>query len=151
MILAYRLMRLIEAHSDQLATRLIEKTRNSEKTAGYLDKVSPSDLRQSVLDVYRHLGQWLLGKAEADIEQRYTEIGAQRAQQGVALAELIWAILLVKENLLEFLKQEAPPELPAEVFGELEVLQRLEPFFNRAVYYAALGYERARAAQAAAD
>jgi hypothetical protein len=32
-------------------------------------------------------------------------------------------------------------ERPAEVFGELEMLQRLEQFFDRAQYYAAMGYE----------
>jgi hypothetical protein len=28
------------------------------------------------------------------------------------------------------------------VFGELEMLQLLEQFFDRAIYYAALGYEQ---------
>jgi hypothetical protein len=32
---------------------------------------------------------------------------------------------------------------PVEVFGELEMLQLLDHFFDRAIYYAAVGYEKA--------
>jgi hypothetical protein len=30
---------------------------------------------------------------------------------------------------------------PVEVYGELEMLQLLDHFFDRAIYYAAVGYE----------
>jgi hypothetical protein len=32
-----------------------------------------------------------------------------------------------------------------EVFGEFELLQLLEQFFDHAIYYASVGYERAAA------
>jgi len=35
-----------------------------------------------------------------------------------------------------------------EVFGELEMLQLLDQFFDRAIFYASLGYEKCRAAEA---
>jgi len=43
--------------------------------------VPESELTEKVYDVYRHLGDWLLGKTEADIEGRYLEVGARRAAQ----------------------------------------------------------------------
>jgi len=146
MLAAQRLVRLIETHSDGLAASLLERTRQSEKTRNYIDKVPPEDLRQRVYDIYHHLGQWLISKKESDVEQRYLEIGALRLRQGVLLSQLIWAILLVKDNLFDFLNREAAIERPSEVFGELEILQLLDQFFERAVYYAAVGYERGRAA-----
>jgi hypothetical protein len=103
-------------------------------------------LKKRVGDVYRHLGDWLLGKSEFDIEQRYEEIGTRRAHQGVPISELIWCIVLTKENLWEFLRKESIMERPTEVFGELEMLQLLDQFFDRATYYAAMGHERAQAA-----
>jgi hypothetical protein len=42
-------------------------------------------------------------------------------------------------------------ERPVEVFGELEMLQLLNHFFDRAIYYAAVGYERAVEEAASAD
>jgi len=146
MLAAQRLVRLIETHSDGLAASLLERTRQSEKTRNYIDKVPPEDLRQRVYDIYHHLGQWLITKKESDVEERYLEIGALRLRQGVLLSQLIWAILLVKDNLFDFLNREAAIERPSEVFGELEILQLLDQFFERAVYYAAVGYERGRAA-----
>ena len=147
MMLAYRLMRLIETHSDALAAGLLAKVQTSELTRAYCN-VAPEDLQQRVYEIYRHLGNWLLGKSDFDIEQRYEEIGLRRVHQGVPISELIWAIILTKENLWEFLKQECTLERPPEVFGELEMMQLLDYFFDRAIYYASVGYERALSAHA---
>jgi hypothetical protein len=145
MMLAYRLVRLIETHSDALAAGLLDKVQHSELTRTYLN-VPPEELKQRVYEIYRHLGEWLLGKSAFDIEQRYEEIGTRRAHQGVPISELVWVIILTKENLWEFLKKESLMERPAEVFGELEMLQLLDQFFDRAIYYASIGHERALAA-----
>jgi len=145
MMLAYRLVRLIETHSDALAAGLLEKVQNSELTRAYRH-VAPEELKQRVYEIYRHLGDWLLGKSAFDIEQRYEEIGTRRVHQGVPISELIWVIILTKENLWEFLKKENVMERPVEVFGELEMMQLLDQFFDRAIYYASVGYERALSA-----
>jgi hypothetical protein len=50
---------------------------------------------------------------------------------------------LTKDNLWDFIKKESVLERPVEVFGELEMLQLLEQFFDRAIYYASVGYEMA--------
>ena len=52
-----------------------------------------------------------------------------RASQRVPVSEVIWVIVLTKENLWEFIQKEAVLERPVEVFGELEMLQLLEQFF----------------------
>jgi len=145
MMLAYRLVRLIETHSDALAAGLLAKVQSSELTRAYRH-VAPEELQQRVYEVYRHLGDWLLGKSTFDIEQRYEEIGTRRAHQEVPISELIWVIVLTKENLWEFLKKESSVERPVEVFGELEILELLDQFFDRAIYYSSIGYERALAA-----
>ncbi len=145
MMLAYRLVRLIETHSDALASSLLAKVQNSELVPAYRN-VPAEELKQRVYEIYRHLGDWLLGKSEFDIEQRYEEIGTRRAHQGVPMSELTWVLILTKENLWEFLRKESVMERPSEVFGELEMLQLLDQFFDRASYYATLGHERAQAA-----
>jgi len=145
MMLAYKLVRLIEANSETLAAGLLAKVQTSELTRSYRN-VPPEDLKKRVYEIYNHLGEWLLGKGSFDIEQRYEEIGTRRVHQGVPISELIWVIILTKENLWEFLQRESLPERPAEAFGELEMLQLLDQFFDRAIYYASVGYERAMAA-----
>jgi len=145
MMLLYRLVRLIETHSQALAASLLLRVQESEHTRGYRS-VPPEELKNRVYEIYRHLGEWLMGKTEFDIEKRYLEIGERRAQQGVPFSQVAMTITLTKENLWDFLKKESIVERPVEVFGELEMLQLLEQFFDHAIFYAALGYERAVAA-----
>lgn len=147
MMLAYRLVRLIETHSNELASSLLEKVRQSPMLPDY-HNVPPEELKQRVFEIYRHLGEWLLSKSEKDIEIRYTEIGRKRAAQDVPLSQLTWTIVLTKENLWGYLKQESGLERPNEIFGELEMLQLLDQFFDRAIYYGAVGHEQYRGSTA---
>jgi hypothetical protein len=140
MMFSYRLVRLIESHADALAGGLEERVQASSQVAHFRN-IPAHELRERVYEIYRHLGEWLLGKNELDIEQRYREIGVRRAGQRVPLSEVIQAIFLTKENLWEFLKSEAVMDRTVEIMGELELLQMLEMFFDRAIYYAAVGYE----------
>jgi hypothetical protein len=124
-----------------LANGLLQRVQTAETARDYM-KVPAEELKTRVYEVYRHLGEWLLGKSEFDIENRYVEIGRRRAEQGVALSQLVWTIIQTKENLWDFLRRESVLDRPVEIFGELELLQLLEQFFERAIYYAAVGYER---------
>jgi len=143
MMILYRLVRLIETHSQELATCLLDQVQNSELTRSYHQNVPGEELKETVYEIYRHLGEWLMGKDEAQLEQRYLQIGVRRAEQRVPLSELIWVIVLTKQNLWDFIKKESILERPVEVFGELEMLQLLEQFFDRAIYHASVGYEHA--------
>ncbi len=145
MLLAYRLVKLIETHSNGLARSLHKRYIEDPKCSAYARNVPESELTQRVYEVYRHLGEWLLGKTEADVERRYLEIGAKRAEQGVPASQVVWMICLVRENLWDYLQKYAELERPAEIFGEVELLEMLDQFFNRAIYYAILGHERAMA------
>jgi hypothetical protein len=140
MMFSYRLVRLIESHADALADGLEARVGAGSQVTHFHD-IPAQELRQRDYEIYRHLGEWLLGKNELDIEQRYREIGTRRAQQKVPLSEVIQAIVLTKENLWEFLKSEALVDRTVEMLGELELLQMLEMFFDRAIYYAAVGHE----------
>jgi len=140
MMFSYRLVRLIETHANTLATGLEKKVMTSPLTSSF-HSIPPHELRERVYEIYRHLGEWLLGGNHALLEQRYREIGTRRAKQKVPLAELIQAIILTKENLWDFLKSEAVVDRAVEIMGELELLQMLERFFDQAVYFAAMGYQ----------
>jgi hypothetical protein len=142
MILTHRLVRLIERHSEELSSALVLHVSQSPALPSYRN-VPVEELHQRVSDLYQHLGDWLLGKAEVDIRKRYAELAARRYHQGVPLSELIWAILLTKENLWDFLNRESFPGFEAVVLAEHEWFRMLDKFFNHAIHYAAIGYEEA--------
>ena len=146
-MIAPKLVRLIETHSEQLARNLLQKFEASGRFPGFYKKVPPGELQQRAYEIYRNLGDWLLWKTERDVERRYTAVGARRHAQGVALSELMDAILFVKEHLWEFLKLEGLVDRPVDLFQELELFHLVDQFFDRAVHYAAVGYEQAERAR----
>ena len=148
MMMLYRLVRLIETHSQSLAACLLDRVADSYATNEYRN-VPREELRNLVHEIYSHLGDWLITKDKTDLKARYLAIGARRAYQGVPLSQLMWVIFLTKDNLWQFIKKESVLERPVEVFGELEMLELLDQFFGQASYYAAVGHERALAESSA--
>lgn len=139
-MLGMKLVRLIESHSERLSRELAEQFHASERTPGFRE-ISRDDLQRRALEVYRHLGEWLLQKTETEIANRFKAIAAHRAAEGIRVHEYAWALMLTRDHLWHFLRQQAYADNIFELYGELEVLQLLNRFFDRAVYYAILGYE----------
>jgi len=147
-MLGGHLVRLIERHADQLAEGLVRKIRSSERTPAFRH-VPEDELKNGAREVYTNLGDWLLTKTESDIEFRYAQLGQRRAAQGVPLTQFLWALMIGKEHLFAFLRREGFADGAVELYGELQLLQSLDQFFDRALYYAAVGYEQARMRKAA--
>ncbi len=145
---ALRLVRLIEDHADQLSEGLLKKLKDSEACGDLLALVPDSELKHRAYEIYRHVSDWLLTKTESEVEERYIGLGARRAQQDVPFNQMLYALQIVKEHLWEFLRQEGIFE-PQELLGEFEMLFALDRFFDRLIYFAAVGYEGARARQVA--
>jgi len=142
-MLAVKLVQLIENRIEQLSRELREKGWSSPQCSD-LRKVPENELEARTREIYRNLCDWLLDKAEAQVERRYTELGAARAQQGVAYSHFVWAVIATKEHVRAFVQREGLSDSAMELHGELELLHLLSQFFDRALYYAAVGYEQER-------
>ena len=140
-MIALRLVRLIESHSDELAAELVAKLETSSRTAD-LRKVPIEELRRRLHEILCHLSEWLLTKTRHEVEQRYFEIGERRASQGVPLSDFCWSIVLIKEHLWAFLQRQGSTRGPVEIYGEMELLRLLDQFFDRGSCYATEGYEQ---------
>ena len=139
-MVALRLVRLIESHSEELADSLVMKLHTSERTAAYR-KIPAQELRSAVLAVYQNLGEWLMSKTESDVELRYKELGSRRAMD-VPLHEFVASMLMTKEHLWSYLRREAMSDGALQLYGELDFLQSLTKFYDSAIYYASIGYEQ---------
>jgi hypothetical protein len=144
-MVANRLVRLIESHSEQLAVGLVQKLQTSERTTAYR-KIPAHELKAAVLEVYTNLGEWLMSKTEADVEIRYRDLGRRRSAQEVPLSQFISSMLMTKEQLWAFLRRESISDGALQLYGELEFLHTLANFYDRSIYYAAQGYEEKSAA-----
>ncbi len=141
---ALRLVRLIEEHAEKLSEGLIHKLKDCEACSELVTKVPAAELRHRAYEIYHNVTDWLTNKTEAEIEERYIGLGARRAHQGVPYSQMLYALQATKEQLWMFLRDEGLME-PTELIGEFDFLYSLERFFDRASYFAAVGYESARA------
>ncbi|HYL12788.1 MAG TPA: hypothetical protein VEV41_07120 [Terriglobales bacterium] len=145
-MIALRLVHLIESHSEKLSADLVRKILHNERTRDFL-RIPSGELHERSHEIYRNLSDWLVNKTEHDIEKVYRNVGARRAEQGVSLPALTWALMLTKEHLWDFLEQEEVRS-SVDLFGELQLLRLLDQFFDRAIYHATEGYQHARVAAA---
>ena len=141
-MLGIKLVRLIETHSAELSRGLTEQIRTSDRTSDF-KKIPAHELRLAAAEVYKNLGEWLLQKTEGDIETQFRAVGARRAAEGVRLHQVVWVLLLSRDHLWHFLRHRSFADNVVALYGELELQRLLNQFFDRAIYYAVLGYEDA--------
>lgn len=144
MITTYRLVHRIEEDAADMASAFVDQIERDPQVSGYLDHVPGPELWKRVHEIYRHLGEWMSTRTAADVERHYREIGARRAQQGLALSKLLYVILATKGFLEEYVRTHRPPlQQPSEVLADLEMEHLLDQFYNHAIVSAAAGYEEA--------
>jgi hypothetical protein len=144
---AARLVQLIEAHADRLSAGLVHRLKTSERCSELMHKVPADEVDRRTREVFHNLADWLVSRTESEIEERYVGLGARRARQGVPFSHFFWAMSMTKEFLWEYLWTEGLLEEPVELWGEMELLHSLELFFDRALYFAATGYENVHRAE----
>jgi len=141
---AFKLIQLIETRAEHLSEGLMHRLKNNDRCIELLRRVPSDELRRRFHEIYRNLNDWLLNKTESEIEERYIGLGMKRAKQGVPYTDFLSAVSTTKEYLWEFMQAEGLFVEPIDLFGEIELLHSLDRFFDRILYFAAVGYESAR-------
>jgi hypothetical protein len=117
--LSDRLIRTIESNAEEFAQSTVKKLRSSPRTESY-HKLADKDMYNRCYEVYRNLGRWLWEKSDQAVQTRFSELGERRCQEGIPLAEVLWALVLSKDRLLEYLgayglADEAPKDYRGQV------------------------------------
>jgi len=147
-MLGLKLVHLIERHSAELAAGLTKRVLESERTCDFR-KISPHRLELTAAEIYRNLGEWLLYKTDADIGERFQAIAATRVANGVGLHQFIWAMVISRDHLWQFLQENAMADGIVELSGRMELQEMLSRFFDSAMYYGVLGATKTRTMQIA--
>ncbi|MBI3933872.1 MAG: hypothetical protein HY316_04215 [Acidobacteria bacterium] len=144
-MLSARLIQMIENHADELMNSLIGKLKTHTRTPAY-GRFSDTEIRSRAYTVYKNLGAWMVGKPEDEIRQLYERLGLQRFEEGTPLHEVIYALILTKSNLLEYIRASGLGATALEIYAEQELSHKIEQFFDTAIYYTAVGYQKQAAA-----
>jgi len=141
-MLSARLVRMIEDHAEQLTQGALDDIRHNPRTPSY-HRLSREELHLRLYDVYSHLGRWLGERAESAIEATYRDLGRRRRTEAIPLSEVLYALILTKHHLGEYILSAGLVGSAVELYQEEELNIMVGHFFDKAVYFTARGYEEA--------
>ena len=135
-----KLITLIENHADELAKGLMKEIQSNPKTSHY-QELSPDEMYIRTYDIYKNIGNWLSNKTEEDIQRTYMNLGGRRYLEQIPLSEVVFAIILTKDHLLNYVKLHGLSDSALDLHHELELYMSITLFIRNAIYYTILGYE----------
>ena len=141
-MISAKLVAMIEDHADHLTAGLIGDLQRHPRTGGY-HRLARSELHRRAHDVYRNLGKWVTRGSESEVESSYADLGRRRRREGIPLDQVIFALILTKDHLLDYVKTSGLSDSALDLYQELELLRVVGQFFDRAIYHAVRGYEQA--------
>jgi hypothetical protein len=144
------LMNQIEAHAEQLSEQVIAAVRTSPRTRS-MGQLSEEELKHRFFDLFRNFGRWLSEKNEDEIEATYGEVGRRRCREGLPLNELIYALMLVKQHVWDYVQKHVMPASEGNLYEEGLLGEMLGKFFDRALYHTVRGYEEVWIKEASLD
>jgi len=140
---ALKLVEHMKTNADRMAEAVMQEIRRSDRCSELVLKVPAEEQKRAAQGIYRDLTDWLAAEADSSIEERYIALGTRRANQGVPFSNLYWAVTMAHEHLWEYMQQECLLDEPVEFWGGVMLLRSLTRFFDRALYFALIGYQKA--------
>ncbi len=140
-MLSSNLLRLVSDHWEDIAERVLRRVRRDSKLLEF-GKVPEPELRERAREILQNLGNWLVSREE-DLAQRYERLGRQRCEEGIPLHEVVYALQLLKECMIQYVHDAGLRQTPIELYAEEELQRGADRIFGTLVYYFVRGYERA--------
>ncbi len=141
MTISERLVGLVEKNADQLTKRWVELVRTDPGTPTY-HTYDEAKLYQRAFSVYSQFGKWLsTGTTTEEFQETYTALGAQRRKEGFALSELLQALIITRRVLWLRVESEGFLDTALDLNLALQLSNQTVLFFDRAMFFAAQGYE----------
>lgn len=147
-MLSARLVKVIEEHAEQLTRGVLKDLASNDRTPAF-HRLPPEELHRRVYDVYHNLGRWLGAKTEEQLEATYGGLGRARCAEGVPLSEVVYALVLIKDHLREYIRAVGLVDSAVELYLEEELHLSIGHFFDRALYHVVKGYEAEATSHAA--
>ncbi len=145
-MLSANLIRLVSDHWEEIAERALRRVRRDSKLLEF-GKLPEPELRERAREILQNLGNWLVSREE-ELAQRYERLGRLRCEEGIPLHEVVYALQLIKECMINYVRDTSLRQTPIELYAEEELQHGADRIFDTLIYYFVRGYERAMRQQA---
>lgn len=142
-MLSPHLIRQIEQHADRLSVEIVDELLHNPRTPSF-KRLEREKLIAHMRDTYGHVGDWLAGRTDAEIEAIFAPRGRDRFLDGIPIDEMVMSLILVKRQLRRHTHQVSGLTSAAEIHSEMEVDGMVGTFFDKVLYAMVRGWETAR-------
>lgn len=138
-----RLIEMIERNAGDMAENLKQRLLADPATSSF-KVLDDRTLHESIFQIYSRLGYWLLRDSErGEVRSYYSNIGEQRFMEGFPLHEVIQAQVATKRHVWDTVLEKGIVGTAKELDAAVDLISLLNRFFDMAIYYTTLGYDRA--------
>jgi len=136
-----KLVDLIERSAEELTKRYLEDVKKNLSLPTY-KLFDEKELFSRAHRVYSQLGKWISQEtSKEEIKNYWKDLGRERREEGFPLPEIILSLSLLRRHLWLKVQSEGLLDTALDLYQAMELNNRVVTFFDRAIYYAACGYE----------
>jgi hypothetical protein len=150
-MISAKLIELIEIHAARLTHDVARDLGTSDRTRGFR-AVPVDELEQRIFQILHHLGNWIGDPTSKRVQAEFGEWGSRRFDQGIPLSEIVFAIIVLKQHLRRYIRDnglvtasfprvESDYVLPMHLHSLQDLNIRVGEFFDEALYHLTCGYE----------
>ncbi len=136
-----KLVDLIERNADELTAQYVRAVGSDYRMPRYqgFDK---KQIYVRAYRVYSQLGKWISHETTKDEMRDYwTALGRQRRLEGFPFSEIVLSLCHIRRLLWEKVQAEGVLDTALDLYQAMDLHHRVVLFFDRAIYFAALGFE----------
>jgi hypothetical protein len=150
-MIAERLVELIEINAAHLSAEVATDLAANERTRGF-SAVRRPELEERIYQIVHHLGDWISDRRSEKVKIEFADWGRRRFGQGIQLSEIIYAVIILKQHLRQYIRDNGLVEasfprveqdyvLPMHLNSLQELNTQVGLFFDEALYHLARGHE----------
>ncbi len=136
-----KLVDLIERNADELTTSYVLSIQRDQRMPKY-QGFSQNEVFRRAYRVYSQLGKWIsLETTKEEMRDYWTALGRQRRKEGFPFSEIVLSLCHIRRVLWEKVQSEGVLDTALDLYQAIDLHNRVVLFFDRAMYFAAAGYE----------
>jgi hypothetical protein len=141
-MLSSNLVKLIETHWEEIATRLISSVREHPDLT-HLKRKTDVEMREWCRNILQDMDYLLIASKAQEVRRRFEVLGRMRFEENIPLHEAVLRFHMLKNKIIGFIHEQGFPMSAMHLYAEEELELRIGRFFDDCVYHVVRGYEAA--------
>jgi hypothetical protein len=136
-----KLVDLIERNADELTTNYVLAIQRDQRMPMY-QGFNQKEVFRRAYRVYSQLGRWISRETtKEEMKNYWTALGRQRREEGFAFSEIVLSLCHIRRVLWDKVQAEGVMDTALDLYQAIDLHNRVVLFFDRAMYFAAAGFE----------